>query len=82
MILQKRKKFVKRRAKKWEKIYGKKVEATTTALDGGRLRACSNCGFLRPIDRKNPDSRALLEPARKNFGVCNAKIPDFEQALR
>jgi hypothetical protein len=29
-----------------------------------RLRACSNCGFLRSIDRKNPDFRALLEPAR------------------
>jgi hypothetical protein len=22
-----------------------------------------------------------MEPARKNFGFCNAKIPDFEQAL-
>jgi hypothetical protein len=50
------------------------------------VRACSNCGFLRSIDRKNPDFRALrtfgsMEPARENFGVCNAKIPDFEQAL-
>jgi hypothetical protein len=65
-----------------KKFMGEKVEATTPALDGGRLRACSTCGFLRPIARKNPDSRALLEPARKNFGVCNAKIPDSEQALK
>jgi hypothetical protein len=28
------------------------------------LRACSNCGFFRSIDRKKPDFRALLEPAR------------------
>jgi hypothetical protein len=28
------------------------------------LRACSNCRFLRSIDRKNPAIRALLEPAR------------------
>jgi hypothetical protein len=45
------------------------------------LRACSNGGFLRPIDRKNPEFRLFLEPARSNFGVCNAKIQDFKQAL-
>jgi succinate dehydrogenase / fumarate reductase flavoprotein subunit len=28
------------------------------------LRACSRCGFLRSIDRKNPDFRLFLEPAR------------------
>jgi hypothetical protein len=28
------------------------------------LRACLKCRFLRPIDRKNPGFRALLEPAR------------------
>jgi hypothetical protein len=28
------------------------------------LRACSTCGFLPSIDCKNPDFRALLEPAR------------------
>jgi hypothetical protein len=37
---------------------------------------------LRSVDRKNPDFWALFEPARKNFGVCNAKITDFEQALK
>jgi probable selenium-dependent hydroxylase accessory protein YqeC len=36
---------------------------------------------LRPIDRKNPDFRLFLEPARSNFGVCNAKNQDFNQAL-
>jgi hypothetical protein len=33
------------------------------------LKACSKCGFLRPVDRKNLDFRALrtfgsMEPAR------------------
>jgi hypothetical protein len=46
------------------------------------LRACSRCGFLRPIDRKDPDFRLFWEPARENFDVCNAKIPEFEQALK
>jgi glycyl-tRNA synthetase (class II) len=27
------------------------------------LRACSNCGFVRSIDRNNPDFRAHWEPA-------------------
>jgi antitoxin (DNA-binding transcriptional repressor) of toxin-antitoxin stability system len=46
------------------------------------IRACLRCGFLRSIDRKNPDFRLFLEPARYNFGVCNAKIRDLKQALR
>jgi hypothetical protein len=33
-------------------------------LSTNTLRACSNCGFLRSINRKNPDFRALFEPAR------------------
>jgi hypothetical protein len=42
--------------------------AVYTSEDNGgnryTLRACLNCRFLRSIDRKNPDFRALLEPAR------------------
>jgi hypothetical protein len=31
------------------------------------LRACSNYGFLRSIDRKNPDFRVLTETAKLRF---------------
>jgi hypothetical protein len=40
------------------------------------LRACSNCGFLRSIDRKNPDFRALsLYQGRRRFGMEKADKP-------
>jgi hypothetical protein len=42
----------------------KKGVKSQTAESRKLVRACSNCGFLWSIDRKNPDSRVFLEPAK------------------
>jgi hypothetical protein len=53
--------LVKSCCKSLKRKHGKGENAVAAS---GSLRVCSNCGFLRSIDRKNPDSRTLLEPAR------------------
>jgi hypothetical protein len=61
----------RRLAKKLQIIYtyisweaGGRCLVAGLATSRGGLRARSNCGFLRSVDRKNPDFWALFEPAR------------------